>query len=87
MAITYMESVVIVYAMYIHPVEAMFRFAQPQEQVFIVVSSSALHVARLTLRVVSSSIFDHRRTAWGVQRGRRRPEAARPVGGSPLKQL
>jgi hypothetical protein len=30
---------------------------------------------------------NHRRTAWGVQRGRRRPQAARLVGGPPLKRL
>jgi hypothetical protein len=29
----------------------------------------------------------HRRTAWGAQGGRRRPQAAHPVGGPPLRQL
>jgi hypothetical protein len=28
----------------------------------------------------------HGRKAWGVQRGRRRPQAARPADGPPLKQ-
>jgi hypothetical protein len=31
--------------------------------------------------------FLHRRIAWSVQKGRRRPQAVCPAGGPPLKQL
>jgi hypothetical protein len=31
--------------------------------------------------------FNHRRTAWGVQKSRRRAQCARPAGGPPLKRL
>jgi hypothetical protein len=33
------------------------------------------------------ALYAHRRTAWGVQKGRRWPRAAHPVGGPPLKRL
>jgi hypothetical protein len=34
----------------------------------------------------SCARFQHRRTAWGVQRGRRQPQVARPASRLPLKR-
>jgi hypothetical protein len=37
--------------------------------------------------IVQSHLRQHRRTVWGIKRGRIRPQAARSVGGPPLKRF
>jgi hypothetical protein len=44
------------------------------------------HVPSMHTIISYTYLEEHRRTAWGVQKGGRRPQAARPVGGPPLKR-
>jgi hypothetical protein len=52
-------------------------------------TGAAIAIGLVTkMRYIKTSVDerDPRRTAWGVQGGRRQPQAALPVGGPPLKR-
>jgi hypothetical protein len=45
-----------------------------------------LHILYITVKNKSGINFIYKRMAWGVQKGRRRPQVVRPAGGPPQKR-